>query len=116
MLTAKTVQEMLDVADDVVIAHGYSYDRGTTYDIWFHQGKIHRYGDTTGPYGDRKNVPPCTHESSEVFQPEYFYSNIKRWYESGFNTKLLELFDTFGRGLPLTPGGHYPNYPPIYLD
>lgn len=110
MLTAKEVQTILGVADDVVIAHGYSYDRETTYDVWFHAGELHRLGSRCWiSAGD-------THQHSPTFQPDYFTENIKRWYDSKINSRLLELFATFGVTLPTTSGGNYPTYPPIYLD
>lgn len=107
-LSAKIVQEMLGVADDVIIAHGYTFDR-MTVDVYFQNGNLVRDERNFGD--DSVN---CL-ESTD-FEPSYFMNQIKRWYlgnqepDKGLNSKLQGLFETFGNPLPTTLGGNYSNY------
>ena len=101
-LSAIEVQKLLNVADNVVIAHGYDHDRNTI-DIFFENGELVR---VKTPYG----------KSAWVDRAEEFHSTwityIKRWYRGtekrGINPTLVNLFETFGSSLPITDGGTYP--------
>ncbi len=101
-LSAITVQNMLNVGDNVIIAHGYDHDRNTI-DIFFENGELVR---EKTPYKG----------SSWIDRSEEFHSTwityIKRWYrgtaEKGINPTLVDLFETFGDSLPITDGGIYP--------
>lgn len=101
-LKAKEVQNLLNVGDNEIIAHGYDFDRNTI-DIFFDKGKLIRLKT---PYGKNGEL-----SESEEFEPEFF-TWIKRWYqgtpEKGINPTLVNLFETFGSPLPITPGGNYP--------
>ena len=105
MLSAQTIQNFLAIPDNKVVAHGYSYCRHYTYDIWFRDGKIHR---SECAYGQQIPV----HLESTNFETGYFFNNVKRWYASGLDEKIIELFETFAKSLPITPGGNYPIEPP----
>lgn len=108
-LKASEVQMMLEVEDFAIIAHGYTLDRATL-DIWFEKGELvrHEYKGNSdfGPFKE-------DHQRSEDFEPEYFFTNVKRWYlgkgntPTGLNEKLQTLFETFGRPLSTTEGGRY---------
>lgn len=104
MLTAHDIQIFLGIPENTVIAHGYSYCRHFTFDIWFCGGKIYR---SESEYGKK----PILLESTN-FEVSYFFDNVKRWYGSGINSKIVEFFETVGKNLPITPGGHYPYEPP----
>ena len=104
ILTAGRVQELIGVADNVVVAYGYTFDRHTL-NIFFQDGKIVR---ATTPYG--KNTDYC---QSVIFEPKFFTDGVKRWYADGFNERLRGLFETFSDGLSFTAGGKYPDF--MYL-
>lgn len=94
---------LLRVPDDTVIAHGYTFDR-QTINIFFHDGYLVRH-----------HVEKGTFQVAEVFDPEFFFTDIKRWYLGNqesetqrLNPTLQDWFDTFGRPLPTTKDGFYP--------
>lgn len=89
-MTAKQVQEMLNVEDYEVLAHGYTFDRNTV-DIYFVQGYLVKVLEDGGLTAN-----------SAFFEPHYFKVNIKRWYAEDFHPGLLQLFETFGLDLALT--------------
>ncbi len=101
-LLAITVQNMLNVGDEEIIAHGYDFDRATI-SIFFEDGKLVR---TRTPYGKSTSF-----DRSEEFNSDWFTS-IKRWYRGtekrGINPTLVDLFETFGSSLAITEGGFYP--------
>lgn len=101
ILTAGRVQELIGVADNVVVAHGYDFDRNTL-DIFFQEGKIVKATDQR--YGK-----PILYCQSVIFEPKFFTAGVKRWYASGFNERLRGLFETFSDGLSFTDGGKYPD-------
>lgn len=104
MLSAAEVQAMIGAVDHEIIAHGYTYDRKSV-DIFFEAGELVRAEEYFERGRGWKTI------RNDKFNPEYFFDGIKRWYlgtpERGLNAKLAELFETFGRPLSTTPGGHY---------
>jgi len=93
-LTALEVQVMLGVEDLADIAYGYTFDRKTVC-VYFHQGRLIREEKK----GDRDN--PVRFDS-EYFEPDFFRTEIKRFYRDRTHPHLLVLFNTFGFDLPLT--------------
>lgn len=102
MLTAREVQALLGVADDVVIAHGYTTDQHAVV-IYFHAGELVRQDAITWRSAD--------------FLYSFFTANIKRFYQNGVHPQLVALFDTFSAyGLALTPGGADWGQPVFQMD
>lgn len=101
MLSATTVQKMIEAADFDTIAHGYTFDRNTL-DIYFEDGNLIRRETN----GEKVEI-----SKSSEFNEDFFFNNVKRWYAGtktkGLNPKLKELFETFGKPLPVTSGGRY---------
>ncbi len=96
-LSAVEVQEMLGVQDEVIICHGYSFERDTL-DICFRTGHVVRITE--------KRVSDTIVEDMDYnFRPDFFHDGVKRWYADSVHPKLQELFTTFGNRLPTTPGG-----------
>ena len=92
-LLARTVQEMIGVEDYDIIAAGYtiSFPRKDV-EIYFNDGKLVRCEIDPKEY---------YYDSSELFEADLFFSNIKRLKADKTNEKLVQLFQTFGRPLPL---------------
>ena len=103
MLTAKEIQELIGAEDLETLVHGCTFGRNTL-NVYFENGKLCRIEE------DLSKV--VKHETSDTFDPDFFFHDVKRWYigkeEKGINRKLREMFETFGRPLPTTPGGFYP--------
>jgi hypothetical protein len=102
MLSAKEVQNMLNVPDLETVAYGYTLDRRTV-NIWFEDGKLVRHSSwesgakhTYENYGNYDETI-----RTEEFDPNYFKVNMKRFYEDRTNSALVILFATFGSPLPL---------------
>lgn len=96
-MTAAQVQHMTGTHDREVVAHGYTFERHTI-EIYFEDNKIIRRVDGQIEW------------TSEMFEPNMFHQNIKRFYEQGVVPIFLALFDTFGEGLSTTPGGQTHSY------
>lgn len=97
-MKAADVQAMIGVEDHEVVAHGYTLDR-ETLDVWFAHGELVRRVSCD------RFVDLC---SSEKFDPEFFFMNVKRWYRDRTNRRLAGLFEAFGRPLPLIDAATYP--------
>lgn len=96
VLTALEVQKMIAVEDYDFVAHGYTFERNTL-DIWFEKGNIVRQEYKPDGYGANHIV----NETGEVdFRIEFFFSDVKRWYEDSFNKELLKLICTFSQYAP----------------
>lgn len=96
VLPAQEVQEMIDVEDFEIVAHGYTFDRNTV-DIWFENGLIFRH---EYKYDPRQEIKSVSRISETFFNASFFFADIKRWYESKFNTKLRTLMRTFSEHEP----------------
>lgn len=114
-LSAIEVQALLNVEDDVIIAHGYTLDR-RTLGIYFREGKVIRIEYKTDGRDEHTLLERI---ELDVFEPWLFTRNLKRWYLGGehtprkLNENLCTFFETFGDGLSTTAGGGYPEYPPF---
>ena len=93
MLAAKFLQDHLYVDDMVVIAHGYTFDRHTV-DVWFEDKKLVRIEEVSRDKWEHTEFDYLDGEA-------IFHNNIKRWYKDKTNNDLIELFESFGRPLPL---------------
>lgn len=97
-LPASLVQEWLGVEDGEIIAHGYTFDRNTV-DIWFENGKLIRREYMPREQWTDKEIKK---QESEEFEPQFFFNQIKRWYQEQTNSILIALFRAFGQHGGLT--------------
>ena len=99
MLTNKEVMTLIGAKPFDVIAHGYTFDRDTVRIVFgdeMGQITLVRY-EMKIPY----DPFPAGTTTSYIFDANFFFHNIKRLYRDRTNPKLVELFKTFGRELPL---------------
>lgn len=96
MLSSSEVQQLLGVADYDIIAYGYTFERHTL-EVYFVDGKCIR---EETPYQKESTSKEFDQFDGEAILEE----NVKRWYDSRTNAKLVELCKTFGRELSITKG------------
>lgn len=95
MMKAKKVAEIAGLKNGDHVAHGYTFDRDTI-DIYYEDGEFVRIisNHNGEEIGEREF-------SGVFFVPNLFTHRIKRWYADRTHREIQNLFETFGKPLPL---------------